>query len=228
MAQRRKPAVESVDVEFIDRADQAGGWIRHLRWEQGLSLRQLEAMAGVSASEIFRVENGSAPCRLDTFILLCAALGVPAGSMLDLLISSNFSWFNKTVLADVEFRAVADGLKVKDERARDRFALCLANSCAWAAILLRCAAPLQRAQFVDYPNADVKRRFLEFAGRVAALDKVLDRAAIIRALKQMPVATLRDQGLFSGQYCTDLWTPWVVRFEHLDGHPPTKEKKNNG
>lgn len=60
-----------------------GRRVRHLRTQRGLTLDQLAADTGVSASQLSLVENGHREPKLGLLSALAAALGVPAGSLLD-------------------------------------------------------------------------------------------------------------------------------------------------
>jgi len=60
-----------------------GRRVRHLRTQRGLTLDQLAADTGVSASQLSLVENGHREPRLGLLSALAQALGVPTASLLD-------------------------------------------------------------------------------------------------------------------------------------------------
>jgi transcriptional regulator with XRE-family HTH domain len=172
-------------------------WLRWLRQRRGLSLRALETMTGITDSELNKIETARQECRLSSFVRICSALGVPAGWVLDLMVQGDQPTFHQKVLNDAGFEVLMESLQINDKKEQSAIAIQLSAACALAAILLRVSAPLRRARFYMYPGADWQSRFLSFAQRLDSTTESVDRAVVIRALHEQPVAQLQRLGLLS-------------------------------
>lgn len=203
-----KPLDNSV-ADLIFRSESIGYWLRESRLQRGLSLRELEALSGVSNSEISKVESWRQDCRFESFVRLCAALGIPPGRILDDSSFSNVGVFHRCLLADPDFNAIVTELRA--DKYREPLALNLASACTFAAILLRCSCALRRASAATYPNVEMKSAYAAFAARLDAADDHLERSGIIDALLSHPISELRNQGLISRPWLTALAQPKKVR-----------------
>ena len=163
-----------------------GCYLRDARVKAGLSLRQLENRCGVNNSEIYKIEAGSQECRLESFIRICASLGLPAGVLLDEVVSSDFGFYQD--------RMASAPLMVKlTERfpeLRDYVAASFAVVAAWSAHLLRSARPVLKAGGVAYPADSMRTAFVRFAEQVEKLNDSEGRRALLDALAADPLAEL--------------------------------------
>jgi transcriptional regulator with XRE-family HTH domain len=216
--------------DFIFRSDEVMGWMRWLREIHNLSQRDLEAIADVSQSEIHKIETGQQECRLSSFAAICAELGVPPGWVLDLMVQSNVSLFNQSVLNDPDLESLLGQLNATAAHFRRPFGLQLATSCTMAAILIRCSIPVRRSMVPAYPTDDLRERFLRFAHRLQSQLAPAEKFKIILSLRDHPCAELDRLGLLSHlslQMQRDSlsmppaarrrqdfgWTPWVLTIE---------------
>jgi HTH-type transcriptional regulator, competence development regulator len=60
-----------------------GARLREAREGQGLTQEQVAERSGVHATEVSRIEAGKRDPKVSTLLRLAAALGVPAGSLLE-------------------------------------------------------------------------------------------------------------------------------------------------
>jgi transcriptional regulator with XRE-family HTH domain len=68
-----------------------GNYLRALREERGLKLRDVEHMTGISNSFLSQVELGSRKCSTDVLLKLARAYEIPAGNLLGLNVSEDES-----------------------------------------------------------------------------------------------------------------------------------------
>jgi transcriptional regulator with XRE-family HTH domain len=187
------------DVIYIRRA--LGFYLRELRHKLDFSLRELEARCGISDSELLRIETGSQECGLESFIRICAAMGIPWGEVLDNTVQADFVAYREAVVASFVFQKMAS----KHEKQAVQLSFNVAMMAAFAAHLCRCSRPADRAKATVFPTAGIRAAFCRFSDR---LDKnftgrdrlsalTVERVSILSALLDDPVAELERHGLFN-------------------------------
>jgi transcriptional regulator with XRE-family HTH domain len=209
--------------EIIFASKTLGIYLRLARLRAGFSLRDLEKRSGVSDSEIFQVESGSQECRLASFVRICAALGIPCGHVLDNVVSSNFAPYFKKIMENPSIeRLTGDGCEV----VRKPLALILAMMASFAAHLVRCSRPSDRAKSTDYPSDQIKASFLQFASSLESEEAPLERLSILKALSDDPIAEMSRLALLDVKAIKSLLQMLVAnnkkgdlgeRFEHFSG-----------
>lgn len=175
-----------------------GVHLRQARDGAGFSIRKLEEFSGVSNSEISRVENGSQECRLESFVRICAALGIPCGQILDQVV------FGQPQLYEEKIAAQPAVVKLLD-RLKELGPLYLANMgiiASFAAHLIRCNRPADMARAVDYPDEGLRTVFLKFADLVELVRTPGDRLKLLELLRDNPLAVLMHYGLCDSEVVT--------------------------
>lgn len=184
-----------------------GFYLRELRHKLDFSLRDLEDKCGVSDSELLRIETGAQECGLESFVRICAALGVPWGEVLDNVVQANFSTYRDTVNSSAVFQKL-----VKHEKNAVGLSFSVAQIAAFAAHLARCSRPRDRARGATYPSPAIRAAFCSYAER---LDKTfvvngrlslltVERMALLASLADDPVSELERHGLFNPDLMKDL------------------------
>ena len=185
---RRELFDESTDLTYW--AQFFGPYLRKLRTERGLSLRELERLSGVNDSDIHKIETEGQDCRLDSFIRLCAALGVPWGMILDDLITSRPSFFSKLLAVDADFLKILDEIGAPLTVEREYLKSQMASCCCVFAHLLRCSNPTRKAMLLEYPDPKLKESFLRFADDWTHRVDHVERTNVLSALKRSPLNEL--------------------------------------
>lgn len=222
--------------DWIIHPERVGEYLGAARNALGWSLREMELRSGVIHTEIFKIEKDQQECRLNSFVRLSAALGLPWGRVFDDLALCNDGVFHQAVRADAEFKVFATALKINTDRLFDDVAMQASAIVTFAAQLVRCDSALRKARQVIYPHADVELAFFDYAKRVDATDSLPVRLAILGGFNRNPVTELRRQSLwFEGliaTYCDYLqlpptsrpkpspyWLPWndTLRFPDFTG-----------
>lgn len=173
--------------DFLPLRDSVGRQVRLGREKSGLTLRALAARAGLSHSEISKVESGSQDCRLESFIRICTALGLPPGDVLD----ESVLFSSEPFVKGIKRHPLTAEIGNKDKNAGVIFAAEMATWAAFIAQLLVCSHPVKKASGIMYPDSDVDRHFLEFAFFLENLHPE-KRLAILLALKEDPLQTLLE------------------------------------
>ncbi len=186
------------DVIFA--RDTLGTILRDLRSQLGISLREMEKRSGVTDSEIHKIETAQQECRLESLVSICAALGVPPGRVLDDAFTANTGLFNQCISADAGFPRLLEEYKMTDSAERRDVPMILAQFCAVAAYLIRCAAPIRAARFLDFPSDSINAHFLRFSEHLDRMGDGLERLSILESLMTTPISTLRNLGLFPDEY----------------------------
>lgn len=167
-----------------------GVYLRRARWALGWTVRQLESKSGVSHSELLRVELGEQECRLQTFVRLAAAMGLPAGRVIDDLVQCNSAVFAVRVGLDPAFNTLIKTLGVEDDRGVLSLRNFIANWATFAAQLLRYGYAQRQASRVWYPSDEARAAFLAFARRCDAIENLRRRLALQELLHVAPFSEL--------------------------------------
>lgn len=158
-------------------------------------MRQLARAAGISHSQLLRVESGAYDCMVGSYVKTCAALAIPPGWGLDILLTPQSPRFFHALTADAGLCSLLDSLQAHEKRSIEAVCHLLAPACALAAVLLETSAPARWATFYTYPNEEWKRLFVDFGRRLEKPEEYIDRGALRAALVDKPVATLQRLGL---------------------------------
>lgn len=176
-----------------------GTYLKNARLKMGFSLRDIEQRCGVSDSEIFKIESGNQDCRLETFVRLCAALGISWGQVLDDMVCSNFVPFADRLDQDP---LIVHFTKRYPEM-REYVASNVAMICALAVHLVHCSDPVARAGAVEYPSETLKQAFSTFAQCLRKKETPAERLSVIASFESEPMQEMIRHGLFSAQILTE-------------------------
>jgi transcriptional regulator with XRE-family HTH domain len=205
MRSRRKAPDGIIQLkDLLFHSGALGDYLRDERRRHGLSLRSLEEQTGVSDSEIHHLETGNQECRLSSFIRICSALGVPPGLALDDVLISSYSFFEPKIENDRLFEELCRERWKRKPDQLNALSGQLARYCCTAAHLLRCADPVRRARSFRYPTEALHSAFTKFANFVSEMRSSLERANVLRALQQQPVAELEALGVLELSFLDDL------------------------
>jgi len=164
--------------------------MRLSRENAGVSQRYIEVVTGVAHSEISKVEKGSQDCRLDSLVRFCAALGVSTGYVLDQVVAANPLYYAARIKHDPRFQDL-----VSDHPGMAAMlTFNLAVIAAFAAHLIRCHRPTERAETIDYPDEGLRLVFVKYAKQVEGLSGPADKLRLLEAWKERPVDTLSRFG----------------------------------
>ncbi len=187
------------DDLILNRQD-IGTVLRQWRTSLGLSLRELEANSGVSDSEIYKVERGEQECRLESFIKITTALGVPPGWLIDDVIRTNDGIFAEAIKGDALFASLLVEMKVTDATAKQEIAILLSKFCQVVAFLLRCSNPARAAEFIRHQTPANRAAMVSFAARLNTLEGGAERLTVLGGLMRHPLTELRRLGLLPDSY----------------------------
>jgi transcriptional regulator with XRE-family HTH domain len=171
-----------------------GGLLRVLRKDRGYSLAQLEALSGVSDSEIHRVETGQQDCGIQSLVRLCAALGTTPGFLLDRALDSKRWEFEKRIERDADFLSLKSSLALTSPDKVWGFMDALIQICQAVSVLLRCSDPVAFVKNYKLPLAEWQERLAEFAAKIASIGESVDRASMLFGLLSNPIRELKSQG----------------------------------
>ena len=169
-----------------------GVLLRQAREGVGVSLRELERRSAVSNSEISKLEMGSQDCRLESFVRISAALGIPSGRLLDAVLFVDFAAYQKQIGDHPAFQKLT-------ARHADLVELLGANIAiiaAFAVQLVLCSRPADVASSVEYPTASLREAFLRFAQGLHDAEVGYDRSRLLRQFDEHPIETLAVFKLF--------------------------------
>lgn len=151
-----------------------------------MSLRELERRSGVNNSEIFKIESGEQDCRLESFLKISAALGIPWGRTLDDVIFTSHLPFADQIQKEPALRRFQE----KFPEGLKQIALNIGMLAAWAAHLIYCGHPVMRARRVFYYSALLRDGFLTLAVLLDQLNDYGARREMIRELSAAPFRCL--------------------------------------
>lgn len=177
--------------DFLPLRKDIGVQIRLWRKKSGMTLRALEARSGVSNSEISKVEKGSQACRLESFIRICAALGLPAGYILDHAVVFNSAAFEAGIRSD----PMMQGICAENKAIEQIMVQTVAVFAAFASQLVLCSQPVKKASMVRYLHGEIEKRFVEFGYFLDGNVPPERRLSILLSLKEQTVDALLRQKL---------------------------------
>jgi len=187
--------VSALTVRILPSRGLLGRFVKHLRESAGVTLRELESRSGVNNSEIARLEAGIQDCRLDSFIRICAALGAPSGSLLDVIILVDPEPYVRAIETDTAFAKSVEKHGLEAGTA-SFLASVLAGLAAQLAISSK---PTVAAIDIAYPNDEVRHAFICFAESLEYGATAKDRLAMLEKLKATPVEALKEMRLFADE-----------------------------
>lgn len=176
-----------------------------------MTLRDLERASGVSNSEISKIESGSQDCRLESFVKISIALGIPFGRLLDDLVLPDFPGYSDRILTETLLLDVTASCV----ELRPAFALNMGMIAAWAAHLIQCGHPILRARRVVYYSEALYRSFESFARFLDALEDFAARREMLSELSVRPGEWLLKRGIGGGELFVDM----AKRLLGEDGRP---------
>jgi transcriptional regulator with XRE-family HTH domain len=197
MADEVAPTTQRPEIIF-DKV-RMGAMMRSARVEAGYSLRQLEQVSGVSDSEISKVESGSQDCRLESFVRVSAALGLPAGHLIDSVVTGDLLYFYPLVVQSAAFKQ----LPKKPVGAEHILGYNLASCASFYAHLIRCSRPERLAQLVVYPSKSLHQLFLASAASLETWPRH-KRISTIKALRENPMSALSGIGVLDIDFAGDV------------------------
>jgi len=186
---RIKPqAPGGITPDFLPLRETIGKSVRKWRQKSGITLRELESRSGVSHSEISKVESGNQSCRLETFIRICTAMGLPAGYILD----NSVAFSSKQFEMPIEHHDLTTEISKNNEVFKAVFVSVMAEWVAFVAQIIVCSHPVQKAASVNYPSPDIKNRFIELGYYLESLYQPEKRLELLRSLKERPLDVLQE------------------------------------
>lgn len=192
--------------EFLPLRELLGHLISQWREKSETSLRELQARSGVSDSEISRIEKGGQDCRLESFIRICAALGLPAGFILDNAVAFALTSFETGVKDHPLILEIAN----KNKGLIDVLSQNVSAFAAFAAKLLISSRPLENAAAPRYFNRELEARFIDLGHYLDDYVPPQKRLAFLLALKARPVDTLAELRLISSAILRELAEPLLL------------------
>ncbi len=179
-----------------------GGDIREIRVRAGMSLRELEKASGVTDSEIYKIEAGLQDSRLDSFVRICAALGVKVGQMIDDAVLPNMNHYMEPIERAGTAKDFCKSLGVSDGGVEALVASLLGSYAAFIHHLLIASDPVRLSLDASYPSTDFAVRCQSFATRATAMEP-LDKISMLRALRSNPGLELSNQKLLDPKLFKD-------------------------
>lgn len=174
--------------------------IREARLRLGWTLKEASERTGISPSEIYKIENGNRECRLESLAHICAALGIPAGRLLDEITASEIDRATD-LSASPSFQSLVDRCSIKDPGVAAAVAQNLRSCCGFGIQLLRCSCAARLARKVDYHGVlDLKTRFVAYAVRVDRIESSMERLEMVARINKDPVGFLIDYDLLSEEF----------------------------
>jgi transcriptional regulator with XRE-family HTH domain len=186
-------------AELIFGRELLGRYLKRSRENARVSLRYLEMITGVSNSEISKIESGCQDCRLETFIRLCAALGVSGGAVIDQVLMADL----RPYLQAIATHPALPGFVGKQEAA-SILVPNLAVIAAFCAHLIRCSRPRERAKGVACPTVALRNVILKYARRVETMTDPAERLRLLEYWREIPLVRLQDLGCLEPAFLAEL------------------------
>lgn len=195
MAELKSNEEQASDLIFM--RNLLGFYLKRVRADAGLSLRDVENISQVSNSEISKVETDSQDCRLESFVRVCAALGVQCGVLLDQTIAINFVNYERRLVNQA-------GSTLAGGDVKEITAVNLATFASFFEHLLLCSRPLDRVRGVIYPHVSLQNIFLEIGESLERIKGSQTRFELLTLLKKTPLQVLERFGLLDTQLMMDV------------------------
>ncbi len=178
-----------------------GEALKYMRAANGLSLRDLAKLSGVSASHICRIEAGEWQIQLDTFIKVAMPLNVPCGLLLEEGIELTPISFLQAVKEDEALPGLIVFPKSlsQEEKStrRAEIHVFLANLSVAAAYLCLSSDPIGTCKRIDLPFVEAEVPFQKLATDLASSEYTTRAMDFTEALKVEPVTFLIQRKIVS-------------------------------
>ena len=208
MRTKPKSKSEKIGSDLIFWRNIFGAVIRITRGRLGWSTQRLADETGLAASELGRIENGDQECRLDSFIRITSALGLNAGALLDLVVTSSFAFFDRRIRGGDEIDVVCTQWEIANTPEIGLVSGDFACIAAVASHLLRASDPVRIASGIQYPEgSELSSLLAGFARRVSGFS-FSKRVTYSSLLRDKPIQFLRTNGLLDEVYHKERIEAW--------------------
>ncbi|HMJ88983.1 MAG TPA: helix-turn-helix transcriptional regulator [Candidatus Acidoferrum sp.] len=197
------------DIIFDTR--RLGDGVRGVRAVLGISLRDVGEAAGVSASQVLRIESGEYDCNVSTLVSLCGALGIRYGALIEYCATIDMSLYAK---AAQEEQARPNFLiyKSSDQKREKAFVDLVAGSAVVLAYLVRAENPLRKVAGFEFPLDSQKAAFVRYAEQhVKENAPVEERYGSLSELRTSPARLLLAKKLITKPIVED----YFARYSRL-------------
>jgi len=197
-----------------------GECLRRGRLSVGLSIRNLAAGSGVSASQILRIESGEYDIRLSTLVKVANCVGLSAGLVLEQGIVVNIGAYAKMIgqFGIDELFAQLPARRRKEAKESRLIVLCAAASSA-AAYVLQSSDPVRISQLIAFPGSVMAAAYNRFAKEELETAAVEDRVAMKRELEAEPLAFLLRRKLMTCEIALEYLDSDRSGERHFDPKP---------
>lgn len=154
-----------------------------------LSIRRLASNAGISHSQIVRIESGDFDCTVNSYVAICGALGIRFSDLLErcTTLNGDLYW---NALAN-EFEKPLPKQFQTDQKSLNALRTLAFGSAIALGWLLRVTSPRSHAIRLIYPRESLMRAFISLAIDLESNPLALNqRVALLRQLQEAPLATL--------------------------------------
>jgi transcriptional regulator with XRE-family HTH domain len=196
VAKPKKTHLGDEASELIFARKLLGEYMRLARENAFVSQRYVELVTGVSNSEISKIENGNQECRLESFVRVCAALGVPWGYVLDQVVMANPLPYEEKIA----FNPLFQKLEQNNPEMAPILTLNLAVIASFCAHLIRCSNPVERAMETEYPDESARTLFLRYAKAVSDLSAPGEKIQMIHRWRENPLGLLKAAGFLENDF----------------------------
>lgn len=193
-----------------------GEFLRMARHDHALSLRQLAAKSKVSASQLLRIESGEFDVRLSALLRAAAALGIPAGVVLEQGWRPSPGFYGKR-LGELGLRGLvkagADAHGKSEGRSKlHKLIPFFANCCMAVGYLARSSNPPKLVKIIGFPFDELKTVFFNVAEAIN-LFAFADRLSVLEELQDDPLSLLIRLKIAVPEI-TELFLQEAARREH--------------
>lgn len=180
----------------------AGGIIRDARESIGWSLVELARRAGVSPSQVLRVECAEHEYTVNTLVRICAPLGLRYGLLLERCTEPDTKLYREAMQKEEDIGQLGAYRDSEDKSTALAFQILVVNCCVCLAVMVRCADPRPVVEDAPLLVDELKEAFRTYAQRLQQRGDFLpiDRARILMELKKSPAAALVRYGLLNEQF----------------------------
>jgi transcriptional regulator with XRE-family HTH domain len=183
-----------LDTFLFDRSE-VGKILKTARGLLNLTLKEVEACAGIAASHIWSIERGAKEVALERVLKLAIFYGFPPGLVIEAGIRVNSEPIRK---AAAEWISTQTG-DLHDEATREMYAELVAGFAVILAYLLRSTRPGFLIETFAFPTFEMKNRFRRLAGNMEYGMPPTQRTQILIRLPLDPVPPLVAHRLLDPQ-----------------------------
>ena len=187
------PEDSKLDKELL------GKMLRVVREEGFLTVRDVASATGLDFSHLSQIELGRPNISVDTFVRICAALGIPPGILVETCLFVSRSIYHVNWLNDEALKQWAD-MRNLAEVEKKECADFIAGSALVLSYLLKSSNPLFFVERIEFVVQEQKGRFEDFARGFSPSKVPETRRALLLNLVADTWSTLRDLALLDDSF----------------------------